>query len=170
MSKVDCLPSSGWASSNELKAFRADTEVFRRRNLPQDWNIETLPEILACCLAEPDPRLQQLLAQLPACQNILPHLDLSTSTVLWINSLNEFLSLSVSLFLYLCHITYRERERKRSPMGCISPENSNAHFIFSVNCHHQNPLFSILRLACIELVILFLYTRIVIISSVFPNQ
>ena len=84
---------------------------------------------------------------------------------------NQFLKwISVSLFLYLCHITYRERERKRSPMGCISPENSNAHFIFSVNCHHQNPLFSILRLACIELVILFLYTRIVIISSVFPNQ
>lgn len=48
---------------------------------------------------------------------------------------NQFLkriSLSVSLLLYLCHVTYRERERKRSPMGCISPENSNTHFIFSL--------------------------------------
>lgn len=110
-----------------------------------DWNIETLPAILACCLAEPGPRLQQLLPQLPACQNILPHLGLSAATVLWIISLNEFISLSISLFLYLCHITYRERERKRSPMGCISPENSNTYFIFSVNCHHQIPLFSILE-------------------------
>lgn len=47
-SKTGSLPPRGWASSNQLKALGAQSEVSGNgRNFPQDCNLETLPEFPA---------------------------------------------------------------------------------------------------------------------------
>ena len=42
-------PACRWASSNQLKVLRATLRFPREETiLPQDWNIETLPEFPVC--------------------------------------------------------------------------------------------------------------------------
>lgn len=43
LSKAHHPPYGGWASHNQLQTLRAKTEVFQRRNSPEDNNIKTLP-------------------------------------------------------------------------------------------------------------------------------
>lgn len=138
---------------------------------PQDCNIETLLGIPTCCPEKSDSRWKEQLRS-----NIKP-VRMSYTIWLcqlpwsWTNSWNTFLSLFLSLALYPFFFFFQAERERDLYWLCFSRELKLIYVLHSqLTVIAKTSHFQFQRLACVELVILFLYTILVIINTAFHNQ